>query len=141
MGRALKTSDLEVNLVTTSDDFEEDPFFRIFCKFEKSLTDLLREFPGGREDDRLDFFLVRVNFSEKWQAKSSCLARPGLGLGDKIIAALHQVWNRLGLDGGGFADAQFLEALDEVGWDAKGFEVAHSSFDVDGEGGKAKRGD
>ena len=49
------------------------------------------------------------------------------GLRHEIMPALEKIGDGLGLHRGGFPDAQFIEAFDEVGGYAQGFKIAHKA--------------
>ena len=78
-----------------------DPQIRCALERLHFFSDLQTEFPGRREDKRLDFFAPGERFKHG-QSERGGFAGAGLSLTDQIMRAGKQSGNRQFLDGGGF---------------------------------------
>ena len=112
---------LAVEMVAAGQDFHEDFFRAVFGEAEKLLPDLLRQLPGGRDDQDLDATVFRVDPHQQRNAEGGGLAGAGLRLGDEVPAIRQEKRNRFGLNRGGRSNAQFLHAGDQIIPDAQCF--------------------
>ena len=78
--------------------------------------DLGREFAGRREDERLRLPHLRVDNLQYADGEGGGFAGAGLGLGDGV-AALADLNDGAGLDGGGGFVAISVDATEETLWD------------------------
>ena len=121
MSRPLQRGDLLVEVVTAAEDFDED-FFGKLGVAEKLLADLLGELAGGGDDQALDFLGLGIDLHQQGQAERGGLAGASLGLSDQVATIVQQEGDRLVLDFGGMDDAEFVQALHQVGGNAEFFE-------------------
>ena len=108
LGGALEAVDLDVDFVTTGNDFLEDAFLRVFGEFEKCFANLFGELASGGENERLEVLVLRVDFSEEGEAEGSGFTGAGLSLSNEVVTLFHEVRDGLGLNGSGLLNVQFV---------------------------------
>ena len=94
--------------------------FLVLGKLLQLLGNLLAQFPGGRQDQRLHVVPLRVEVVEKRQSKRRGLPGACLGQTDEISVAFQQKGNGLGLNVGGRLEPHLGDGLQERGGKPEG---------------------
>lgn len=92
----------------------------VLCESMHLIRDLLAKFTRGCKDERLRVLCgLRFEVREKWEAKSRCFSRTGLGQSDKIGFFCQEQGDGLKLDLAGCLESEVLDRRKQGIWETK----------------------